>query len=211
MKKLASILRANGLFIASNNRGKLLEFDRILAPPGIEVSSPATFGLQLDVEETADTFRGNATLKARQFYEALEKKMPVLADDSGLSVDALEGAPGVLSARYGGEGLDDGGRRRLLLENLAKLRLKPEERSAHFTCVLALVLSERPEDIYYFEGRVEGRILESERGEGGFGYDAIFYEPRNDASFGELDSARKDLISHRGQAMRLFMEAVREQ
>ncbi|MEQ9362712.1 MAG: non-canonical purine NTP pyrophosphatase, partial [Leptospirales bacterium] len=186
-------------------------FQRMLDPLEIEVVSAADLGLDLDVAETADSFRGNAALKAREYFRQAGR--PVIADDSGLAVDALSGAPGVYSARYGGVGLDDRGRRLHLLADLQKTGAGIEsgnpaaDLSARFICVLALCFGEA-EPPLYFEGAAEGRILFEERGQGGFGYDPIFLDPDSGRSFAELAPEEKDARSHRGAALREFLRAL---
>lgn len=225
---LKTHLRKTGLVLASANRHKIVEFQRMLQSREIEVISAADLGLDLDVAETADSFHGNAALKAVQYFRHAGR--PVIADDSGLAVDALGGAPGVFSARYGGPGLDDAGRRRYLLAELARVgALDPTtQRRGRFICVLALCLgisensnstpgdSDReksesePEknDLLYFEGAAEGRILETERGQGGFGYDPVFLDVESGRSFAELSPEEKDARSHRGVALRKFLRAL---
>lgn len=180
----------------------------MLDPLDIEVLSAADLGIDLDVAETSDTFRGNAALKAREYYQHAGR--PVVADDSGLAVDALDGAPGVYSARYGGPGLDDGDRRRFLLGEMERVGREggPDSgnRAARFVCVLALCMG--PEELLYFDGHAEGSILTEERGEGGFGYDPVFLDPASGKSFAELTSAEKDARSHRGAALQELLRAL---
>jgi XTP/dITP diphosphohydrolase len=207
MTELYRRLAASGLFIATNNAGKQREFERLLGPLNIPLYYPASLGIELEPEETAPDFVGNALLKARAFYAAAGR--PALADDSGLAVDALGGEPGVLSARYGGPGLDERGRRRRVLAKLDELSdaAAPERRTARFICVLALVLDAvTPPRL--FEGVVEGRILSAERGDGGFGYDPIFEDLVTGRSFAELEPREKDSRSHRGRALAAFMAAL---
>ncbi|MCR9143838.1 MAG: RdgB/HAM1 family non-canonical purine NTP pyrophosphatase [bacterium] len=219
-------LQSSGLVLASGNRHKIVEFHRMFDPLGIEVLSAADLGLDLDVAETADSFRGNAALKAREYYRHLGR--PVIADDSGLVVDALDGAPGVYSARYGGPDLDDAGRRRFLLGELERVGaasapanpLSQNDRSARFICVLALCMGDAgdgPDEyqavdsdsgLLYFDGRAEGSILMEERGEGGFGYDPIFLDLESGKSFAELSPAAKDARSHRGAALKEFLRRL---
>ncbi len=212
MSRLGDILRTHQLLLASGNAHKLAEFRRLLEPKGITLRAPADLGLSLDVDETADDFSGNARLKAEAFCRAA--KMPALADDSGLVVDALGGEPGVRSARYGGPGLDDADRRRLVLKNLDERHVPEEQRTARFVCVLALRLPDDLPDLrglstlWWFDGVAEGRILFEERGRGGFGYDPIFYDADVGASFAELNAADKDARSHRGRAVRGFLHAL---
>lgn len=203
MTELYRRLADSGLFVATHNVGKQREFERLLAPVNIPLYYPATLGIELEPDETAADFAGNAVLKARAFYAAAGR--PALADDSGLAVDALGGAPGVLSARYGGPGLDERGRRQRLLAELGAT--PPEQRSARFVCVLALALDSERAPLL-FEGVVEGRILPAERGAGGFGYDPIFEDLVTGRSFAELEPREKDARSHRGRALAAFMSAL---
>jgi XTP/dITP diphosphohydrolase len=190
---------AISLLIASNNPGKVREIRDLLGPLGIATVTPADVGLQLEVPETGRTFGENAALKARAFAAA--SGHPALADDSGLEVDALGGEPGILSARYAGEGAADEDRNALIL---TKLHGVPgAERTARFVAVLALAHPGR-DHIELFEGRVEGYIAEESRGSCGFGYDPIFYLPVTGRTFGEMDAAEKARHSHRGQAIRVF-------
>jgi XTP/dITP diphosphohydrolase len=183
------------LLVATQNRGKLREYQRLLTEYTLLTTVDAGLG-DFDVEETGATFAENAILKARAYMQA--SGLITLADDSGLAVDALDGRPGVYSARYGGPGLDDAGRRAKLL---ADLRDVPDgRRTARFMCVVAVA---RPgvDDVLQVEGRVEGRILHAERGSGGFGYDALFQPDGHAQTFGELPADVKDGLSHRGRAV----------
>lgn len=183
------------LLIATQNQGKLGEFRRLLE--GFEIVSTADVGLgDYDVEETGATFAENAILKARAYASA--SGLYALADDSGLAVDALNGAPGVYSARYGGAGLDDAGRRHKLLEALQ--HVPDDERTARFVCVIA-VADPASDSVVTVEGRCEGVILREERGAGGFGYDRLFLPDGHMQTFGELPHEVKNGISHRGRAM----------
>ena len=181
--------------IATNNQKKLKELERILNPLGINAVSAKDEGISLDdVEETGTTFAENALLKA----EAAFKKtgLPSVADDSGLCVDALDGRPGIYSARYAGENATDSDKNNKLLSELKDVPEK--DRTAHFTCVICCVLpnGEKIE----VEGVCEGSIAFEPHGNGGFGYDPIF--KYGDKSYAELSSAEKDAVSHRGQALR---------
>ena len=182
--------------LATHNQKKLREMDEILSAYGVEVVSPKELGIDLEVEETGTTFAENATLKAKAICEAAG--LPAIADDSGLCVDALSGAPGVYSARYGGEGLDDVGRYRLLLENLRG----QTSRTAHFACAIACAFPNG--DTLTAEGKVEGTIAFAPMGEGGFGYDPIFFYPPLRKTFGQLTAEEKHGISHRGRALEDF-------
>ena len=182
--------------LATHNPGKLKEMGDILARFGVEVVSPKDLGITVDVEETGATFAENAMLKAKAICAAA--KLPAIADDSGLCVDALNGGPGVYSARYGGEGLDDKGRYMLLLNSM---RGQPT-RAAHFACAIACVFPNGDE--LTAEGRCDGTIAFAPIGEGGFGYDPVFFVPELKKTFGQLTAEEKSAISHRGNALKDF-------
>ena len=186
--------------LATHNPGKLREMGEILKDFGIEVVSPRDLGITVDVEETGTTFAENALLKAKAICK--EANLPAIADDSGLCVDALNGAPGVYSARYGGEGLDDKGRYMLLLSSL---RGAPT-RAAHFACAVACAFPNG--DILTAEGRCDGSIAYAPLGEGGFGYDPVFLLPGTGKTFGQLTQEEKSAVSHRGRALREFSEKL---
>lgn len=182
--------------LATHNPGKLREMGEILKDFGIEVVSPRDLGITVDVEETGTTFAENALLKAKAICK--EANLPAIADDSGLCVDALNGAPGVYSARYGGEGLDDKGRYMLLLSSL---RGAPT-RAAHFACAVACAVPNG--DTLTAEGRCDGSIAYAPLGEGGFGYDPVFLLPGTGKTFGQLTQEEKSAVSHRGRALKDF-------
>ncbi|MEG0692395.1 MAG: RdgB/HAM1 family non-canonical purine NTP pyrophosphatase [Oscillospiraceae bacterium] len=187
--------------IATNNKHKIKEFERILSPLSIEVISQSDEGINIEVVEDADTFEGNAFLKAKAIYDIA--KIPTIADDSGLEVFALNHAPGVYSARYGGEGLTDIDRYNKLLEEMKHV---PEnERGAQFVCSISLVLSDK--EVYGFTGICKGQIGYQPKGENGFGYDPIFMV--GDESFSTLSPQKKDEISHRGKALRQMAEELK--
>ncbi|MBK6941443.1 MAG: RdgB/HAM1 family non-canonical purine NTP pyrophosphatase [Planctomycetes bacterium] len=191
------------LLLASNNAKKRAELVRILGRHGVLVVVPAEVGLAIDPVEDGMTFADNARKKALAFAAVTD--LPVLADDSGLAVDALDGAPGVHSARFAGEPTDDARNRRLLLERMAGV---PEgRRSARFVCALALARGDTV--LAETSGACEGRILAAERGSGGFGYDPLFLDPGSGLTFAELDSSRKDALSHRGRALTHMVESLR--
>ena len=193
------------LVIASNNKNKVREIKEILGDRFDAVIPMREAGIELDVVEDADSFMGNARKKAVE-AAALLPDDAVLADDSGLCVDALDGAPGVYSARYAGEGHDDAANRKKLLEALSDVPFS--ERNAHFACAMVLIRPGCGEINAY--GRVDGKILFEERGENGFGYDSLFlYEPEN-LSFAEIDAARKNAVSHRRNALMLVLAALKE-
>ncbi len=187
------------LLLATGNPGKAAEFNRILATLPGELRAKLPEGGMPVVIEDADTYEGNARRKA----EALSRLHPgwVVADDSGLEVDALGGEPGIHSARFGEPehpGLDDIGRRRLLLERMAGVAA--EDRAAHFVCALALAQGGKTEAT--FRGECLGEIiLAGERGSEGFGYDPVFLFPGAGKTFGEMEKAEKDRYSHRGKAL----------
>lgn len=186
--------------LASNNAKKLAELRRILEPlvPGIEVLGLADVASYPEPAETEPTFEGNALIKARAALAATG--LPSLADDSGLCVDALNGMPGVLSARWSGIARSDGGdaaNNRLLLSQLADV--PAERRGAQFVCAMALCVPEADEIVRH--GEMPGRILDAEAGEGGFGYDPLFAAAGFDVSTAQMAPADKDAISHRGRAL----------
>lgn len=184
------------LVIASGNRGKLAEFERLLAGSGIECIAQGDLGVA-DAEETASTFVENALLKARN--AALATGLPALADDSGLCVDALGGAPGLYSARYAGGHGDAAANIAKLLEALRDV--PAAQRTAHFHAVIVLLRSADDPQPLVAEGTWPGLVLEAPRGDGGFGYDPVFLDPEYGLSAAELDPALKNRISHRGRAL----------
>ena len=186
--------------LATHNPGKLKEMAEILKKFHVEVVMPSDLGLDIDVEETGTTFAENAMLKAKAICAA--SGLPAIADDSGLCVDALNGAPGVYSARYGGEGLDDTGRYRLLLSNLRG----STTRAAHFASAIACAFPNGDE--LTAEGRCNGAIAFAPMGEGGFGYDPVFLVPEMRKTFAQMTAEEKNSISHRGRAMEKFAEKL---
>ena len=186
--------------LATHNPGKLKEMADILSGLGVEVVSPADVGISVDVEETGTTFAENAMLKAKAICAA--SGLPAIADDSGLCVDALNGGPGVYSARYGGEGLDDRGRYMLLLQTMRG----QTSRAAHFTCSIACVFPNG--DTITAEGQAPGTIAFAPMGEGGFGYDPVFFVPDKAKTFAQLTQEEKAEISHRGKALREFTKKL---
>ena len=182
------------LIAATNNAHKLIEFKRILEPLGFTVLSQKEAGIHVEAEETGTTFEENAYLKAKAVYDA--SGLATVADDSGIAFDALNGAPGVYSARYGGPGLNDVDRYEKLLHEMDGV--PDEKRTARFVCAISLILSS--DQVFGFTGVCEGKIGYEPRGENGFGYDPIFRV--GDKSTAELLPEEKDKISHRGQALR---------
>ncbi|MEM1411091.1 MAG: RdgB/HAM1 family non-canonical purine NTP pyrophosphatase [Pseudomonadota bacterium] len=193
---------AKQVVLASGNAGKLREFDQILTPLGFEVRPQSEWDTP-EAEETGLTFVENALLKARN--AATYTGLPALADDSGLVVPALEGAPGIHSARYSPEGTAAANNTLLLNEmNL----LVGEERVAHFYCALVFLRGPRDPAPLVATAAWHGRILFSPRGEGGFGYDPLFFVPEEDCASAELPRERKNRISHRGQAVAALVAAL---
>lgn len=190
------------LVLASGNAGKLKELSSLLAPLGIEVLPQSAFHVS-EAEEPHPSFVENAIAKAR--HAARATGLPALADDSGLCVDALGGAPGVLSARFAGEPKSDARNNALLLERLAG----ETNRRARFYCALVLVRhADDPQPIIAC-GEWHGEILEATRGHGGFGYDPLFLVPELDQTAAEIDHSLKNVLSHRGNAMRQLLDRLR--
>lgn len=191
------------LVLASKNPHKLGEMQTILGELGLEVVLESDVGVDVEVEETGTTFEENALLKARAVMEA--SGMAAIADDSGLMVDALDGAPGVYSARYGG--LDsDRARTELLLHNLRDV--PQQQRTARFVSAIACALPDGR--VVTARGTCEGSILFETRGENGFGYDPVFYVPQLGMTFAQADGDAKNAVSHRGNALKAFCEAWKE-
>ena len=187
--------------LATHNPGKLREMADILSHLGVEVVSPADVGITVEVEETGATFAENAMLKAKAICAA--SGLPAIADDSGLCVDALNGAPGVYSARYGGLD-DDVARYRLLLENLRGAGT----RAAHFHTSVVCCFPNG--NVLEAEGDCHGTIAYAPQGENGFGYDPVFFVPELRKTFAQLTPEEKNAISHRGVALRAFGEKLKE-
>lgn len=188
------------VYCATTNPGKLREFRLAAERLGysVEIAPLANLASIDAAEETGDTFEENAVQKA--IYYSVYAPGPLFADDSGLEVDALEGAPGVRSARFAGENATDEANNRLVLERMHGV----EPRTARFVCVIAL--AEKGRLLATFRGVVEGELLHETRGPNGFGYDPLFYYPPFGCSFGEVSGERKLLVSHRGQALRKMLE-----
>jgi XTP/dITP diphosphohydrolase len=187
--------------LASHNKGKLKELQAILAELGVEVVSQADLGLDLEPEEDGETFAENARIKARAVMEA--SGLPAIADDSGLCVDALQGGPGVFSARYGGPGLSDPQKVQLLLQNMRGLT----PRTCHFACHITCCFPDG--DVLDAEGTCDGTVSFVPMGEDGFGYDPIFFVPKLKKTFAQLSPEEKNAISHRGNALRSFAEQLK--
>ncbi len=190
--------------IASNNVHKIGEFKRILSTLGVDVISAQEAGVDFsDVDETGTTFAENSKIKA--MYAFNKCGLPCIADDSGLCVDALGGRPGIYSARYGGENTTDNEKIDLLLKELKGV--EKDNRTAHFNCSICCVINK--DDIITVEGRCEGYIGFEKKGTNGFGYDPVFYL-ENGKAFAELDASEKDSYSHRGNALRIFYNLLKE-
>ena len=184
------------VLVASNNKGKLKEFNKILGELGIECISMNDAGIDIDVEETGTTFLENAKIKAEAIYKIA--KIPTVSDDSGLCVDALGGEPGVYSARYAGEHGNDEKNNEKLLANLKNI--PSEKRTARFMSVVYLVLDDNT--AISAQGTAEGFIIDEPKGENGFGYDPIFFSPTLGKTFAQASVEEKNAISHRGSALR---------
>lgn len=184
------------LLMATYNRGKLLELEKMLEGLPVEILTLASLPSYKPVAETGHTFLENAVIKA--VTAAKESGILTLADDSGLEVDALNGQPGVHSARFAGEPPDDHRNNTKLLQMLAGI--PPEQRTARFVSAVAIAIPDR--SVHTAEGRCEGVILTEGRGEGGFGYDPLFYVPALQKTFAELSLAEKNRFGHRGEALR---------
>ncbi|MDX5333982.1 MAG: RdgB/HAM1 family non-canonical purine NTP pyrophosphatase [Gammaproteobacteria bacterium] len=192
------------LVLATGNKGKLAELRQLLEGTGIQVLPQSDFGVP-DAEETGLSFIENAILKAR--HAAAHTGLPAMADDSGIEVDALNGAPGIYSARYAGAHGDDAANNARLLAALEGL--PAAERGARFYCAVAFLRHAEDPTPVIAEGSWEGRILESARGDGGFGYDPLFFDPTLERSAAELDPAEKNRVSHRARALRAIAERLR--
>ena len=189
--------------IATNNKKKLTEIKRILAPLGIVPVTASDKGIDLgDVEETGSTFAENAYIKAKAAFDICG--LPVIADDSGLCVDALDGRPGIYSARYGGHDSPYSVKINMLLDEMKDVA--DNDRSAHFSCAVCCIL--RSGEVIAVEGRCNGKIAYEPSGDGGFGYDPIFTV--DGKSFASLTDEEKDRLSHRGNALRMLYNELRE-
>ncbi|MGD2021259.1 MAG: RdgB/HAM1 family non-canonical purine NTP pyrophosphatase [Thiohalocapsa sp.] len=192
------------IVLASNNPGKLREIDQLLATAGLQVLPQRAFDIG-EAEETGLTFVENAILKAR--HASAGSGLPAIADDSGIEVDALAGAPGIYSARYAGAGANDQANNEKLLAELAAV---PDgERSARYQCVMVYLRHAQDPTPLICIGTWEGRILRAPRGSNGFGYDPLFFVPTHGCSAAELDPDTKNAISHRGQALRALVARLK--
>ena len=192
--------------LASKNKHKLVEISKILEKLDIQLVLQSELGVDIDVEETGTTFEENSFQKAEAVMKATG--LPALADDSGIAVDALNGEPGVYSARYGfDDTLDDWGRLLLLLKNTEQV---PDgQRQAQFVCVITLVMPDGRS--VQARGEVHGELLRQPAGSGGFGYDPIFYYPPYGKTLAEVSADEKNLVSHRAKALKLFYEKMKEE
>lgn len=191
--------------LASKNPHKLQEMSAILGQYGVKLRLQSELDLDIDVEENGSTFEENALIKATAVMKA--SGMPAIADDSGLEVDALDGAPGIYSARYGGEACgNDRQRYEFLLKNLTGIPM--DNRTARFVCVIAAVWPDGRK--ISVRGTCEGLILEQPGRDNGFGYDPVFYVPAEGCTFSEMPQTRKNEISHRANALRLFQTKLTE-
>jgi XTP/dITP diphosphohydrolase len=191
------------LVLASGNRGKLKEFGDLLSNRGFEVCAQSEFGLE-SAEESGLTFVENAMLKAR--HVCLHTNLPALADDSGIEVDALSGAPGIYSARFAGPAAHDADNNRKLLNELTAVA--DENRTARYHCVLVLMRHAKDPTPLICHGTWEGRILREPVGDGGFGYDPLFFVPTHNCSAAQLDKAEKNHISHRAIALQNLLQSL---
>jgi len=191
--------------LASKNRHKLVEISKILEKLDIELVLQSELGVDIDVEETGTTFEENSFQKAEAVMKATG--LPALADDSGIAVDALNGEPGIYSARYGfDDSLDDWGRLLLLLKNTE--HVPDGQRQAQFVCVITLVMPDGR--TIQARGEVHGELLRHAAGSGGFGYDPIFYYPPYGKTLAEVSAEEKNLVSHRAKALKLFYDKMKE-
>lgn len=190
------------ILIATNNKHKINEILSILEekiPGQIQLVRPRDLGINLNVEENTNSLEGNAELKARAFFNAA--KIPVIADDTGLEIDALNGQPGVISARFAGEPSNDERNRKKVLELMRKIPEK--ERTARFRTVICYI-DEKTTN--FIQGKCEGKIINEERGNAGFGYDPIFMPDGSNKTFAEMTAEEKNAVSHRGNAIKNFAD-----
>lgn len=180
------------IVVASKNKGKIQEIRQVLGEDLFEIKSMANFGIDIDITENGSSFEENAIIKAKAIYDIL--KIPALADDSGLCVDALNGQPGIYSARFSESGLDKDNNKKLLavMKNISN-------RNAKFVSVIALVKGEN--DVVLGYGETDGKILDREEGENGFGYDPLFYSYDLKKTFGQASASEKNKVSHRYRAL----------
>ncbi|WP_010251708.1 XTP/dITP diphosphatase [Acetivibrio cellulolyticus] len=190
--------------VATKNKGKLREIEEILSGMNLEVVSMEQVGIDEDIEEYGSTFEENALIKAREVHKITGEL--VMADDSGLEVDALSGAPGIYSSRFAGEGASDADRNNKLLELLKDVPF--ENRKARFVCAIAVILPDG--NHFTVRGTFEGFIGIEPVGANGFGYDPLFFLPEYNKTAAQLEAAKKHEISHRGKALNLMLAELRE-
>ena len=191
--------------LASRNRHKLVEISKITEKFGFDLVLQSELGVDIDVEETGTTFEENSLLKAEAVMKATG--LPALADDSGIAVDALNGEPGIYSARYGfDDTLDDHGRMMLLLKNTE--HVPDGQRQAQFVCVISFVTPDG--EVIQARGEIHGELTREPRGENGFGYDPIFYYPPYGKTTAEASSEEKNKVSHRAVALNIFYDKLKE-
>ena len=191
--------------LASKNRHKLVEISKITQKFDMELVLQSELGVDIDVEENGTTFEENSLIKAKAVMEATG--LPALADDSGIAVDALNGEPGIYSARYGfDDSLDDWGRLELLLKNTE--HVPDGQRQAQFICVITMITPDGK--VIQARGEIHGELLREARGENGFGYDPIFYYPPMGKSTAEMSPEEKNQVSHRANALNVFYEKLKE-
>jgi XTP/dITP diphosphohydrolase len=191
------------IWLASGNAHKKKEIEAILSDHTIKI--PKDAGIDFDPDETGSTFSENAMIKAKALFDIV--KEPVIADDSGICVESLDGRPGIYSARYGSEGgkkLDDTQRNALLIAELGDM----PNRKAHFVCAMVLLIN--PDRFFIVQETMEGELIASEKGSGGFGYDPILYIPEKGKTVAELSDDEKNRISHRGKAGKLIAEILKK-
>ena len=193
------------LVLASKNPHKLVEISKITEKFGFELVLQNTLGVDIDVEENGHSFEENSKIKAEAVMKATG--LPALADDSGIAVDALNGEPGIYSARYGfDESLDDRGRLELLLKNTE--HVPDGQRQAQFVCVITMVTPDG--QVIQARGEIHGELTREPKGENGFGYDPIFYYPPLNKTTAELSAEEKNQVSHRANALKIFYEKLKE-
>lgn len=196
------------LLVASNNQHKIKEIKEILKDRPVEVVSLKESGIDIDVEETGTSFMENAYIKAKAIYDLLDNKEGylVMSDDSGLEVDALDGAPGIYSARFAGDHGNSKKNNEKLLASLEGVEF--EKRTARFVCAIALIYGQG--QVLKFVGEVEGYITDKEYGKDGFGYDPVFFTKEFNKTFAEISPEEKNSISHRGRALEQLKKGIEE-
>jgi|CZCB01.1.fsa_nt_gi XTP/dITP diphosphohydrolase len=205
MEEKGQVTGKKKVIVATKNRGKLEEIAQLLSGLPYEVFSMTDAGVDGDIAENGSTFAENALIKARTVWNVTGET--VMADDSGLEVDHLNGAPGILSARYAGENAKDEDKYRKLLKELSGV--PADQRSARFVCAIALILPDGREIVV--RGTCEGYIAKEPAGTGGFGYDPVFYVPGFGMTFAQMDEELKNSISHRGNALRKVLDILAEE